>query len=53
MSPLTINDAGPLFYAKLPAGTYTVRAINGNEMAERSVSITGQEQERIHFIWSN
>jgi hypothetical protein len=50
---LTINDAGPLFYAKLPAGTYIVKAVSGNEKAERTVSISGQKQERIHFIWSN
>ncbi len=50
---LTVYDAGPLFYAKLPPGTYAVRAINGSETAERSVAITGQKQERIHFIWSN
>ena len=50
---LTINNAGPLFYAKLPLGTYIVKAVNGNEKAERTVSITGQKQERIHFIWSN
>jgi hypothetical protein len=50
---LTISDAGPMFYAKLPAGTYIVKAVNGSEKRERTLSISGQKQERIHFIWSN
>ena len=49
---LTVNDAGPLLYAKLPAGTYVVKAANGDQKAVRTVSITGQKQERIYFIWS-
>ena len=49
---LTVNDAGPLLYAKLPAGTYVVKAANGDQKAVRTVSITGQKQARIYFIWS-
>jgi hypothetical protein len=49
---LTVNDAGPLFYAKLPAGTYVVKAVNGDQKAVRTVSITGKKQGRIYFIWS-
>ena len=49
---LTVDDAGPLLYAKLPPGTYVVKAANGGQNAVRTVSITGQKQERIYFIWS-
>ena len=49
---LIVNDVGPLLYAKLPAGAYVVKATNGDKKAERTVSITGQKQARIHFIWS-
>ncbi len=49
---LTVNDVGPLLYAKLPTGAYVVKATNGDKKAERTVSISGQKQARIHFIWS-
>lgn len=49
---LRVNDAGPLFYAELPAGAYLIKAANGDQKAERNVSITGQKQARIYFIWS-
>ena len=49
---LTVNDAGPLLYARLPAGTYVVKATNGERKAERTVSLTGQKQARIYFTWS-
>ena len=48
---LTVNDAGPLFYAKLPPGVYVVKAANGDQRSERTVSVTNQKQEQIHFIW--
>ena len=49
---LTVDDAGPLFYAKVPAGTYVVKAAHGSQKAERTVSVTGQKQERVYFIWT-
>ena len=48
---LTVNDAGPLFYAKLPPGAYVVKATNGDQNSERTVSVTSQKQAQIHFIW--
>lgn len=50
---LTVNDSGPLLYAKFPAGTYVVKATNRDEKAERTVSLTGQKQVRIYFTWSD
>ena len=48
---LTVKDAGPLFYAKLPAGTYAIKAVNGDKKVERTISITGKKQDRMHLIW--
>lgn len=50
---LTVSNAGPLFYAKLPVGVYVITAANGDEKAVRTVSITRQMQARIHFIWKS
>jgi hypothetical protein len=49
---LSVDDAGPLLYARLPAGTYVVKATNGDKKTERTVSVTGQKQARIFFTWS-
>jgi len=48
---LTVNDAGPLLYAKLPAGEYVVKATNREKNAVRTVSITGQKPTRLYFTW--
>ena len=48
---LTVKDAGQLFYAKLPAGTYAIKAVNGDKKVERTISITGKKQDRMHLIW--
>ena len=48
---LTVKDVGPLFYAKLPEGTYFIKAVNGNKKVERTLSIVGKKQDRMHLIW--
>ena len=48
---LTVNDAGPLFYAKLPPGEYVIKATNGDQNLQRNVTITGNKQAQIHLIW--
>jgi hypothetical protein len=50
---VTVNNVGPLFYAKLPAGIYVISAVSGNEKMERTVTISGNKQERVNLIWSN
>ena len=50
---LTVNNAGPLFYAKLLLGTYVIKATNGNEKTERIVSITGKKQVNVYFTWQD
>jgi hypothetical protein len=48
---LTVNDAGPLLYVKLPPGEYVVRASNGDQKSERTVTVANKGQAQIHFIW--
>ncbi len=48
---LTVNDAGPLFYAKLPPGTYLLKAANGEKKVERKISIVGKKQDKIYLVW--
>jgi hypothetical protein len=50
---LNVNDAGPLLYVKLPPGPYVITASNRDEKAERTVSITGQQQAKMFFTWSD
>ena len=50
---LTVKDVGPLFYAKLPAGSYVVAETNGNVKEERTVFIAEKKQVGVHFIWLN
>jgi hypothetical protein len=48
---LTVKDTGPLFYAKLPAGTYVIKAVNDDRKVERTISIMSKKQDKIHLIW--
>ncbi|MBI3783176.1 MAG: carboxypeptidase regulatory-like domain-containing protein [Deltaproteobacteria bacterium] len=44
---------GPLFYAKLPPGSYTVVcSLNGKEV-KRSATVTTGKQQRLTFTWSS
>ncbi|HUY68582.1 MAG TPA: hypothetical protein VMV79_04705 [Alphaproteobacteria bacterium] len=46
-----VDDAGPLFYAKLPAGRYTIRASNGQQQEVRQIDIKASHPTRLHLIW--
>jgi hypothetical protein len=50
-SVLRVADTGPLFYAKLPPGRYTIHATNGKENRVRDVSISAKRPADIHLIW--
>jgi hypothetical protein len=50
---LKVDNTGPLFYVKLPAGEYTVKAMNGDLHAERKVNVSPRKQVYIHFIWAS
>jgi hypothetical protein len=46
-----IDDAGPLFYAKLPPGAYTIQATNGDRHWKREVKISNGKPTGIHVVW--
>jgi len=48
---LSVSDTGPLFYAKLPPGRYTIHAINGDETRVRDVTIGERKSADLHLIW--
>ena len=42
---------GPLFFAKLPAGNYTVQATTMGRTLTRTVNIPARGQMPIYFVW--
>src|SRR5262249_5542328 len=42
--------AGPLFYAQLPAGHYTLQAVNGGVQKQQKVTIGGKDA-RVYLRW--
>jgi len=44
---------GPLLFAKLPVGSYTVQATTMGQTLTRNVSIPPKGQAEIHFTWKN
>ncbi len=44
-------SAGPLFYARLPAGTYMVEAVNGDESKKQKVLLNQSKATSVHFSW--
>jgi len=45
------DDAGPLFFANLPAGKYKVVATASGQTKEQSVAVTAGKQKAISFTW--
>lgn len=48
---LTIQNSDPLLYAKLPAGTYTIEAVDGDTHKVEKVTISGTKAADIHLVW--
>ena len=45
-------EAGPLFYANLPAGTYTVKATSGGQSEEHKVTVgDNRKSSSVYFRW--
>ena len=42
---------GPLFFAKLPVGNYTVEATTMGRTLARTVTVPAKGQEPVYFIW--
>jgi len=45
------DDAGPLFFANLPTGTYKVSATAYGQTKEQTASVTAGKQRAISFTW--
>jgi hypothetical protein len=43
---------GPLFFAKLPPGTYTIEATTRGATLKRTVHVSGRGQTQVHFAWT-
>ena len=48
---VSVTDTGPLFYAKLPPGEYTIQAKSGNQQRMRHVTIAAKGSTDVHLIW--
>ena len=48
---LRATDTGPLFYAKLPPGGYTIQATSGDQQRVRHVTIAAKGATDVHLIW--
>ena len=44
---------GPLFFAKLPEGVYTVKATAMAKTLEQTVHVPSQGQARLYFAWKD
>lgn len=45
------TDMGPLFYAQLPPGTYTVEGTYNNKTRSQKVDIARGADQPVHFSW--
>lgn len=48
---LQLEDAGPLTYVELPAGTYNVTATYGDQTQTRKLTISSKGKRDLHFHW--
>ncbi len=48
---LDAASEGPLFYAKLPEGIYTVEATAMGETLDRTVNVPSKGQAQLYFAW--
>jgi hypothetical protein len=45
------SEGGPLFYAKLPNGTYNVTGEHNGVIKSQKISINASKPAHIHFGW--
>ena len=48
---LHVAATGPLFYARLPAGDYIIRATNSGQQRVRDVTVASAKSTDLHLIW--
>jgi len=44
--------AGPMFYAQLPPGRYTVQAISEGQSRSQNITIAQGRSSNVHFSWN-
>ena len=50
---LDVKSDGPLFYAKLPAGRYRIKAAANGVLLQESVDVTAQGQRTVNLRWND
>ena len=50
---LEATSDGPLFFAKLPAGSYTIEATTMGQTHTRTVNVPSHGQTAIYFVWKH
>lgn len=50
-TPILQTDIGPLFYAKLPDGAYTVEGTHNNQTKSEKITIAKSKPAHVHFSW--
>ncbi len=48
---VTASNVGPLFYAKLPPGTYTVTATIADRQKQQKITVSAGKPANVHFVW--
>lgn len=46
------TQAGPLFYAQLPPGHYTVEAMSEGQVRKQNITIAQGRPSNVHFSWN-
>lgn len=46
-----MSEVGPMFYASLPPGKYTVRAVNEGKEQDQTVKLSSNNSTNIQFMW--
>lgn len=50
---LDVKSDGPLFYAKLPAGRYKIKAAANGVLLQESVDVAAQGQRTVNLRWND
>lgn len=46
------TNAGPLFYAQLPPGRYTIEGMSQGQVIKKDITISKRKPANIHFQWT-
>jgi len=48
---VSTSNVGPLFFAKLPPGTYTVTATIADHQKQQKITVGAGKPANVHFVW--